>query len=53
MYIVIAHTCNFDNGLCDWMISPASDDEFRWKHGHGTTSSPGTGPLGDHTNGCK
>lgn len=52
-YIVIAHSCNFDNGWCDWTILPDTDNKFRWERRHGTTSTGGTGPLSDHTNGCE
>lgn len=53
MSIVFSHSCNFDNGLCDWTISPDNNNEFRWKLGDDWTRTWETGPLSDHTTGCK
>ncbi|CAC5426847.1 unnamed protein product [Mytilus coruscus] len=48
---VIAHSCNFEHGLCGWVYSPQNNDEFCWKRKKDATSSRGTGPLSDHTTG--
>lgn len=40
-------TCNFDSDYCQWIQS--TTDQFNWSRINGSTSSQGTGPLGDHT----
>lgn len=51
--IVIPFSCNFDNDWCDLTFSPDTNDAFRWKRRHGTTSTGVTGPSGDHFTGCE
>nr|XP_022333227.1 MAM and LDL-receptor class A domain-containing protein 1-like [Crassostrea virginica] len=40
-------TCNFDNGLCEWV--PVRGNLVQWKIGTGSTQDPSSGPDGDHS----
>ena len=40
-------TCDFETDTCGWTQSGA--DDFDWTRHNGNTSSPNTGPDGDHT----
>ena len=40
-------TCNFDNGLCEWV--PVHGNLVQWKIGTGSTQDPSSGPDGDHS----
>ncbi|KAM4705173.1 MAM and LDL-receptor class A domain-containing protein 1 [Rhinophrynus dorsalis] len=39
--------CNFEEGLCNWKQD--FDDDFDWTRNQGSTPTPDTGPMKDHT----
>lgn len=43
--------CNFDNDLCEWHNK--ADSCFNWTIGNGKTGDKTSGPIADHTTGCK
>ncbi|XP_078334103.1 MAM and LDL-receptor class A domain-containing protein 1-like [Crassostrea virginica] len=43
--------CNFDKDFCGWTNSVT--DQFDWIRNKGATSSTGTGPTNDHTQGSR
>lgn len=47
---VLVIDCDFDNDFCIYSNVNTSDT-FDWLRHKGTTSTPGTGPSGDHTSG--